>query len=149
MGQEWAQHAREGRDKLTLLTSPAIAAFPIWLEQLVAESLGKGGKGIVPLASEPALDRYRDDRLFVQYRLEGQPVAAVPADQPSLRREITNRYGLATEMMAAEIATATAGIGLGVQPFDQPDVESAKERARQALGAEPAREDQVDIFSPA
>lgn len=149
MGQEWAQHAREGRDKLTLLTSPAIAAFPIWLEQLVAESLGKGGKGIVPLASEPALDRYRDDRLFVQYRLEGQPVAAVPADQPSLRREITNRYGLATEMMAAEIATATAGIGLGVQPFNQPDVESAKERARQALGAEPARVDLVDIFSPA
>jgi transaldolase/glucose-6-phosphate isomerase len=148
MGQEWAKHAGEGRDKLTFLTSPAIASFPIWLEQLVAESLGKAGKGIVPIASEPALDRYGDDRLFVQYRLEGQPVAAVPPGQQALRRELTDRHGLATEMMAAEIATATAGVGLGVHPFNQPDVELAKERARQALGAEPARVDLVDIFSP-
>ncbi|HJU52640.1 MAG TPA: hypothetical protein VJ815_09940 [Acidimicrobiia bacterium] len=148
MGEEWAQQARDGRDKLTFLTSPAISALPIWLEQLVAESLGKDGRGIVPVASEPGLDRYRGDRLFVQYRLEGQPVAAVPADQQALQREIRDRYGLATEMMAAEIATATAAIGLGVHPFNQPDVELAKERARQALGAEPARVDLVEIFSP-
>jgi transaldolase/glucose-6-phosphate isomerase len=148
MGQQWAHHAGEGRDKLTFLTSPAIAAFPIWLEQLVAESLGKDGKGIVPIAGEPAFDRYGEDRFFVQYRLEGQPVAAVPPGQQALRREVTDRYGLATEMMAAEIATATAGLDLGVHPFNQPDVELAKERARQALGAEPARVDLVDIFSP-
>ncbi|HEX2419966.1 MAG TPA: hypothetical protein VHL55_00065 [Acidimicrobiia bacterium] len=148
IGERWAQSAREGRDKLSFLTSPAIRTFPVWLEQLVAESLGKDGKGIVPVASEPALDRYGEDRLFVQYRLAGQPVAAVPADQPAFRREISDRYGLATEMMAAEIATAAAAIGLGVHPFDQPDVELAKERARQALGSDLARVDLVEIFSP-
>ncbi|HJQ96256.1 MAG TPA: hypothetical protein VJ935_11200 [Acidimicrobiia bacterium] len=148
MGAEWADNARAGRDKLTCLTSPAIGAFPVWLEQLVAESLGKDGKGIVPVASEPGLERYGDDRLFVQYRVAGQPVAAVPAGQPSLRRDLANRYAIATEMMASEIATATAGIGLDVHPFDQPDVELAKERARQALGSERARVDLVEIFSP-
>jgi transaldolase/glucose-6-phosphate isomerase len=148
MGEEWADNARAGRDKLTCLTSPAIGAFPVWLEQLVAESLGKDGKGIVPVASEPGLERYGDDRLFVQYRVAGQPVAAVPAGQPSIRRDLANRYAIATEMMASEIATATAGIGLDVHPFDQPDVELAKERARQALGSEQARLDLVEIFSP-
>ena len=148
MGESWAQSAREGRDKLTCLTSPALDAFPIWLEQLVAESLGKDGNGIVPVASEPAFDRYGDDRVFIRYRLEGQPVAAVPPGQPALRRELPDRYSLATEMMASEIATATAGIGLGVHPFNQPDVELAKERARQALGSEPARVDLLEIFSP-
>ncbi|MGH8926085.1 MAG: hypothetical protein ACRDWA_15835 [Acidimicrobiia bacterium] len=148
MGQAWADHSRDGRDKLTFLTSSALDSFPVWLEQLVAESLGKEGMGIVPVASEPGLDRYGYDRLFVQYRIEGQPMAAVPADQRSIRRELSDRYALATEMMASEIATATAGINLGVHPFNQPDVEGAKERARQALGAEPARVDLLEIFSP-
>jgi transaldolase / glucose-6-phosphate isomerase len=148
LGEEWAANAQAGRDKLTCLTSPGISAFPVWLEQLVAESLGKDGKGIVPVASEPGLDRYGDDRLFVQYRLEGQPVAAIPPGRPAIRRDLSDRYALATEMMASEIAVASAGIGLGVHPFNQPDVELAKERARQALGAESARVDIVEIFSP-
>lgn len=148
LGEEWAAAAKEERDKLTFLTSPALSSFPSWLEQLIAESLGKEGKGIVPVASEPGLDRYSNDRLFVQYRMEGQPVAAVPAGQASILRELADRYALATEMIASEIATAVAGIGLGVHPFNQPDVELAKERAREALGSEPARLDLVEIFSP-
>jgi transaldolase/glucose-6-phosphate isomerase len=148
MGEDWAEAARSGRDKLTFITSPALGSFPLWLEQLVAESLGKSGKGIVPVGSEPMLDRYGDDRLFLQYRLEGQPVASAPPGQPAVRRELADRYALAREMMAAELATSVAGIGLQVHPFNQPDVELAKERARQALGGESARVDLVEIFSP-
>lgn len=148
LGDAWVQAAREGRDKLTFLTSPGLDAFPVWLEQLIAESLGKAGKGIVPIASEPTLDRYGDDRLFAQYRLNGQLVATPPSRQPALTREVPDPYGLAAEMLVAEIATAVAGIGLGVHPFNQPDVELAKIRAKEAMGSDPARVDLVDMHSP-
>ncbi|MGQ0847853.1 MAG: glucose-6-phosphate isomerase [Actinomycetota bacterium] len=128
-GIEWGEAAGAGRDKLTFVTSPDLAAFPAWLEQLVAESLGKDGKGIVPVAGEPALERYGDDRIFREYRLD-------------------DTYRLGTEMMAAMIATSIAGRMLGVHPFDQPDVELAKQRARQALEVEPARVDLVDVSAP-
>lgn len=148
LGMRWGEAAQAGRDKLTFLTSPSLDAFPSWLEQLIAESLGKDDKGIIPIANEPHLDRYTDDRYFVQYRLEGEPVAAVPPGQPGEERVVTNRYALATEMMAAEIATAAAGHVLSVHPFNQPDVELAKQRARQALDGETPRVDLVDFFAP-
>jgi transaldolase/glucose-6-phosphate isomerase len=148
LGQRWGEAALSGQDKLTFLTSPGIAAFPAWLEQLVAESLGKDDKGLIPIADEPHLDRYTDDRYFLQYRLGREPVAAVPAAQPGEERILDDRYSLAAEMLVAEIATATAGATLGVHPFNQPDVELAKERARQALSSETARVDLVDFFAP-
>ena len=148
LGVSWASWAQEGRDKLTVFTSPALAAFPGWLEQLVAESLGKDGKGIVPVAGEPPLDRYGDDRVFLTYALEGELLAMPPAGHPLVERSLTERPQLAAEMMRAEIATAVAGMVLGVHPFNQPDVELAKQRARRVLEGESGRADLVDFFAP-
>jgi len=148
MGVTWATEGLNGHDKLTILTSPGLRSFPMWLEQLVAESLGKDGTGIVPVAGEPPLDRYSDDRLFQEIRLVSEPVMAAPSGHPVLQREMSDPYGLGGEMLAAELATAVAGEILGVHPFDQPDVELAKQRARQALDAEPVRVDLFDFFSP-
>lgn len=133
LGLAWAAHAANGHDKLTFRTSPALAAFPSWLEQLVAESLGKGGKGLVPISNEPPLARYGYDRVFVDYVLAGEGLDPVPGDLPSVRFEVDDVYGLAAEMLRAEVATAAAGEVLDVLPFDQPDVERAKQLARQAM----------------
>jgi transaldolase/glucose-6-phosphate isomerase len=148
LGERWGEAAQAGRDKLTFLTSPALNLFPAWMEQLIAESLGKDDKGVVPIAGEPHLDRYGDDRYFVQYRLDGEPVEAVPDDRPGEERVLSDRYALAAEMVAAEIATAAAGAVIAVHPFNQPDVELAKQRARHALEAETARVDLMDFFAP-
>jgi transaldolase / glucose-6-phosphate isomerase len=148
LGIWWAGWAQEGRDKLTVITSPGLAAYPGWLEQLVAESLGKDAKGIVPVANEPPLDRYGDDRVFLTYALEGQLLALPPPGHPLVERSLTDKHQLAAEMMLAEVATATAGMVLGVHPFDQPDVELAKQQARRVLEGEPGRVDLVDFFSP-
>ena len=146
IGIAWGEWAREGRDKLTIMTSPGLAALPGWLEQLVAESLGKDGKGIVPVAGEPVLDRYGDDRAFLIYPLEGEDVA-VPG-HPARERPLVTKTDLAAEMLGAELATAIAGMVLGVHPFNQPDVELAKQRASQVLKGEAGRADLVDFFSP-
>lgn len=148
LGLQWGESAVAGHDKLTFLTSPGLSAFPMWIEQLVAESLGKDGKGIVPVATEPFLDRYGPDRFFVEYRLSGQPAPVAPIGHPVATRTLKDPYGVAAEMMTAEIATAIAGRLLGVHPFNQPDVELAKQRARQALDSEPTRVDLMDFFSP-
>jgi transaldolase/glucose-6-phosphate isomerase len=148
LGVSWGDWALDGRDKLTFNTSPSLAAFPGWLEQLVAESLGKDAKGVVPVAGEPRFDRYGDDRAFVFYALPGELVEGTGPHHPGLKRAVADRNHLAAEMLAAEIATAVAGMVLGVHPFNQPDVELAKQRARQVLEGEPGRADLVDIFSP-
>lgn len=147
LGMSWGEWAREGRDKLTFLTSPGLAALPGWLEQLVAESLGKDEKGIVPVAGEPVFDRYGDDRAFLAYALQGELVEP-PSRDSGLERRVADRNQLSAEMMTAEIATAVTGMVLGVHPFNQPDVELAKQKARQVLDGEPGRADLVDIFSP-
>jgi glucose-6-phosphate isomerase len=135
--------ARQGRDKLTLLTSPSLASMGWWVEQLIAESTGKDGKGIVPVEGEPPMDlaRYGEDRLFVYVRRRddaneatddlaarlaeaGHPVVALPLDDP---------YDLGGEFFRWEFATAIAGYLLSINPFDQPNVDAAKERALQAL----------------
>lgn len=133
LGIAWAAHAMEGRDKLTLRTSPGLASFPGWIEQLVAESLGKQGKGVIPVANEPALDNYWDDRIFVDYVLSGESLAPSPGDHPAVRYELSSPYDLGAEMMRAEVATAAAGAVLGVHPFNQPDVERAKQLAKEAM----------------
>jgi transaldolase / glucose-6-phosphate isomerase len=135
--------ARAGRDKLTLLASPTIAPFGAWVEQLVAESTGKHGHGIVPVDAEPigSLASYGNDRLFVYLRLEGQLASAqealtqalIQAGHPVVTITLSSLDQLMQEFFRWEIATAVAGAVLGIHPFDQPDVEAAKVQARALL----------------
>jgi transaldolase/glucose-6-phosphate isomerase len=128
--------ARHGRDKLTLIASPRIYDFGAWLEQLVAESTGKQGEGIIPVDREPLGNPgvYGDDRLFVYIRLDSEPdteqdaaVAALErAGHPVVRILIEDVYDLGGEIFRWEFATAVAGSVIGINPFDQPDVEASK-----------------------
>ena len=137
--------ALKGKDKLTLLASPKIRAFGLWLEQLIAESLGKEGKGIVPVAEEPLVgaDRYDDDRLFVYLRMEGDRNAPVDKAVESLRSSghpvivlpLRDTYDLGAEFFRWEFATAMAGAVLGVHPFNQPNVQQAKDATNRVLAA--------------
>jgi transaldolase/glucose-6-phosphate isomerase len=131
---------RRGRDKVTLATSPGLAGLGAWLEQLIAESTGKRGVALIPVVGERLAepDAYGDDRLFVQLRLggdgEGELDAALThlerAGQPVVRIDVADHYALGQEFFRWEFATAVAGAILGVNPFDQPDVEAAKLAAR-------------------
>jgi transaldolase/glucose-6-phosphate isomerase len=137
--------ARDGRDKLTLVVSPKLAALADWVEQLVAESLGKHGKGVVPVVGEdPGSPRTAgEDRFYVQVRLATAPspeqdraVAALEkAGAPVVRIDVGDPADLGQEFFRWEIATAVAGAILGVNPFDQPDVEAAKAAARKVTTA--------------
>jgi len=135
--------ALKGRDKLTLVTSPAIAGFGLWVEQLIAESTGKEGKGIIPVAGEPLVEpnRYGKDRLFVYLRLAGDRNSTLDdamariesSGQPVLVLEMPDRYDLGAEFFRWEIATAVAGAIVGIHPFDQPDVQAAKDATERVL----------------
>jgi glucose-6-phosphate isomerase len=129
--------ALSGRDKLTLITSPSIAAFELWVEQLIAESTGKEGKGIIPVSNEPMMesDRYGDDRLFIYLRLAGDENHAtdvavsrlISSGQPAVVLQLKDTYDIGAEFFRWEFATAVAGAVLGIQPFDQPDVQKSKD----------------------
>jgi transaldolase/glucose-6-phosphate isomerase len=129
-----------GRDKVTLFTSPGIADLGAWLEQLLAESTGKDGKGLIPVDREQpgSPDVYGSDRVFVYLRLESRPDAAQDAavaalekaDQPVVRIAVPDLYALAREFFRWEFATAVAGSVIGINPFDQPDVEASKVETR-------------------
>jgi len=144
LGAAWGEAALAGRDKLTVITSASLAAFPNWLEQLIAESTGKDGTGIVPIAGEDLAEpgAYGDDRLFLSYQLEsdGEPFDAldslVAAGHPVIRILLSAPEGIGGAMFTAEMATAAAGAVLGIHPFNQPDVQVAKELARQAMAGE-------------
>ena len=135
LGAVMGTMARKGRDKLTLITSPSISSFGLWVEQLIAESTGKEGRGIVPVAGEPLLDPkyYGDDRLFIYLRLAGDDNADAAVDaieafgQPVMRLDLRDRYDLGAEFYRWEFATAVAGGVLGIHPFDQPNVQAAKD----------------------
>ena len=126
--------AQAGRDKLSLLISPGIASFGNWLEQLIAESTGKDGQGILPVVGEPVnqASYYGDDRLFVYLKLKGDPyyddLAAdlEGAGYPVVHMQMDDKYDLGEQMFLWELATAVAGARLEINPFDQPNVESAK-----------------------
>lgn len=142
LGAALGELALQGRDKLTFLTSPGLTALPLWLDQLVAESLGKDGKGIIPIGGEPRgeIDRYGDDRLFVGLALDGEegPLSEFLTDlsragHPTIRIVLQDRYDLGAEFFRWEVAVAAAAMILEVNPFDQPDVESAKKEARRFL----------------
>jgi glucose-6-phosphate isomerase len=129
-----------GRDKLTFFTSPEIHDLGAWLEQLIAESTGKQGKGITPVDREQigAPEVYGGDRVFAYIKLAGTSdstldakVAALEAaGHPVARFELTDRYEIFGQFFTWEIATAVAGSVMGINPFNQPDVESAKVEAR-------------------
>ena len=141
LGAVLGSAAARGRDKLTLVVAPAIADLGAWLEQLVAESTGKQGRGIVPVAREPLgePETYGKDRLFVQVRLDEEPdagqdaavAALASAGHPVVRLTLRDRYDLGAEVFRWELATAVAGSILEVNPFDQPDVEASKQATRE------------------
>jgi transaldolase/glucose-6-phosphate isomerase len=132
--------AKAGRDKLTVIASPGMADVGAWLEQLIAESTGKQGKGIIPLDGEPPLDTasYGHDRLFAYLSLAGSEDAAQQrrvaaleaAGHPVIRIAVGEPYQLGQEFFRWEIATAVAGSILAINPFDQPDVEASKIKTR-------------------
>ena len=128
--------ANSGRDKVTIVASPGISDLGAWLEQLLAESTGKIGKGIIPVDRESVgkPDRYGSDRLFAYLRLESAPDpkqdAAVEtlekAGQPVVRIAVQEPYAIGEEFFRWEIATAVAGSIIGINAFNQPDVEASK-----------------------
>ena len=137
LGAAIAELALHGRDKLTLITSPSLASFGLWVEQLLAESTGKQGRGIVPIVGESPLtpEHYAGDRQFVYLRLDDDDNAETDAhaqaiahsSHPLVRIDMRDRYDLAAEFYRWEFATAIAGAVLAIHPFDQPDVQSAKD----------------------
>ena len=161
LGALLGEAALAGRDKLILLTSPGLAAFPAWLEQLIAESLGKEGRGVVPVAGEVlrAPSWYGEHRVFVRLGLAGEgddaterALAALErAGHPVARIELGDPLELGAEMFRWELATAMAGSILGVNPFDQPDVQAAKEAAKRAMAGEAGGEapEAVPVEDPA
>jgi transaldolase / glucose-6-phosphate isomerase len=132
--------ARKGCDKVTLIASPGISDFGAWLEQLLAESTGKDGKGLIPVDREPLgpPEVYSKDRVFAYIRLEGgadpqqdQAVDAIAkAGHPVVRIALADKYNLGQEMFRWEIATAVAGSVIGINTFNQPDVEASKVATR-------------------
>jgi transaldolase/glucose-6-phosphate isomerase len=136
---------RHGRDKVTIFASKGIADFGAWLEQLLAESTGKLGKGIVPVDAEPLGPpaAYGNDRLFAYLRLaadedaeQERAVAALEAaGQPVVRIVVSDRMQLGQEFFRWEMATAVAGSIIGINPFDQPDVEASKVKTRELTAA--------------
>jgi transaldolase/glucose-6-phosphate isomerase len=137
--------AKAGRDKITIVASPGIADFGAWLEQLLAESTGKKGKGLIPVNAEPLgpVRAYGKDRMFIYLRLAGESnerqdkamMALKQAAHPVVQIEVANRYQLGHEFFRWEIATAVAGAIIGINPFDQPDVEASKVKARELTDA--------------
>jgi transaldolase/glucose-6-phosphate isomerase len=129
-----------GRDKITLIASPGIGDIGAWLEQLLAESTGKHGKGVIPIDGEAlgAPGAYGGDRVFAYLVLDGAEDAAQrdhvaaleQAGHPVVRIRVPNRLHIGQEFFRWEIATAVAGSIIGINPFDQPDVEASKIKTR-------------------
>src|SRR5512133_4050164 len=152
LGIGWGELAEAGRDKLTYVIDPPLQSFGLWVEQLIAEATGKQGKGILPVVDEPvgAPDVYGQDRTFLHLRNGEHPDEATDAKVAALReaghpvivREISGPEDLGRIFFFAEFAIATVGWVLGINPFDQPNVQEAKDATNRVL-AEGA-EDQPD-----
>jgi hypothetical protein len=132
---------KDGRDKVTFVASAEIASFGDWVEQLIAESTGKEGKGILPVVGEQlgTPEVYGNDRVFVHLRL-GDDDADIPAlkelahtGHPVLHLQLSDKYDLGGQFFVWEFATASASYFLEINPFDQPNVESAKVMARKMV----------------
>ena len=138
LGAMLGELAKAGRDKLTITTSPEIASFGDWVEQLIAESTGKDGKGVLPVVGEPLGPHsvYGADRVFVDLRVADDRArdqaldGIAEAGHPVIRLRLRDKYDVGAQFFLWEMATAVAGHLLQIQPFDQPDVEAAKILAR-------------------
>jgi transaldolase/glucose-6-phosphate isomerase len=141
LGATLGELAKAGRDKVTFVISHAVASFGDWVEQLIAESTGKEGKGLLPVVGEPLgpPEVYGGDRLFVHLRLEGDGThdaalaALEAAGHPLVRLDLHDPYDLGGQIFLWEIATAVTGHRLGINPFNQPNVEAAKVLARRMI----------------
>jgi glucose-6-phosphate isomerase len=143
LGAMLGEFATQGRDKATFLVSPEVGSFGLWLEQLIAESTGKAGTGILPVAGEPPGSplKYGDDRVFVQIRFEGGYDAEVDAVAGAVMAEgfpvavidMEDAYDLGAEMFRWEFAVAVAGQVLGINPFDEPNVQESKDNTNRVL----------------
>jgi len=142
LGAVMAECAIAGRDKLTIVTDPKILALGLWVEQLIAESTGKEGKGIVPVVGEPlgAVSAYGQDRLFVSIsvgamdgEMQSKLEALEAAGHPVVHRSLTDLYDLGAEFFLWEMATAFAGWRLAINPFDQPNVQESKDATKALL----------------
>jgi glucose-6-phosphate isomerase len=153
MGLAMGELSLQGRDKLTFIVSEPVSSFGIWVEQLIAESTGKEGKGILPVADEPVGEPevYGDDRVFAYLRNADEPDEALDAKVEALRKAgqaviTTSTRGGATDLgrlfFFAEFATAISGWVLGINAFDQPNVQEAKDNTAKVLEA--AEPPQVD-----
>ncbi|HYP29815.1 MAG TPA: bifunctional transaldolase/phosoglucose isomerase [Blastocatellia bacterium] len=135
--------ARKGRDKLTLVIRPPLDSLGLWVEQLIAESTGKEGVGILPVAGEPLGDpsAYGSDRVFAYIHTQDSPdqqsetklSQLISAGHPIVVRTLNNKYGLGEEFFIWEFATAVAGFFLGINPFDQPNVQESKDYTKALL----------------
>ncbi|MGA7613666.1 MAG: glucose-6-phosphate isomerase [Thermoanaerobaculia bacterium] len=143
LGAWMAGNAQEGRDKLTIVTGPTLGSLGLWIEQLIAESTGKEGHGILPIATEPieGADQYGKDRAFAFVRLADEKEGDLPEriaeiekeGHPVLRRSLGSLAELGAEFFTWEFATAVAGAVLGIDAFDQPNVQESKDRTRKLL----------------
>jgi transaldolase / glucose-6-phosphate isomerase len=143
LGIVMAALANQGRDKLTFAVSEPISSFGLWVEQLIAESTGKEGKGVLPVADEPlgAPDEYGDDRFIAYLRnadepdadLDAKVEALANAGHPTVTVSVHGATDLGRIFFFAEFATAVAGWGLGINPFDQPNVQEAKDNTNKVL----------------
>ena len=143
LGTAMGALAKAGRDKITVIASLPLVTFGLWVEQLLAESTGKEGTGLIPVAQEPVLtpSAYGQDRLFVYLRLKGaknvlldsQVQALARAGHPVLQCDLRDRYDLGAEFFRWEYATAIVGHLLGIHPFDQPNVQESKDNTNRVL----------------
>lgn len=143
LGTALAEAARMGRDKITFVISPAVETFANWVEQLIAESTGKEGKGLLPVAGEPCGEPavYGKDRIFVHIKLasdtDDRSEQALhlleSAGHPVIRITLRDKLDLGQEFFRWEVATATAGALLGINPFDQPNVQESKDNTNGLL----------------
>jgi transaldolase / glucose-6-phosphate isomerase len=140
LGAVLGRLAKEGRDKVTLVLSPRVSTFGYWVEQLLAESTGKEGKGLIPIEGEPLGQPsvYGDDRVFVHVRLErdrpDRDVEALErAGVPVVTLTLRDKLDLGAEFLRWEVATAVAGSILGIDAFDQPNVQESKDNTKKVL----------------
>jgi glucose-6-phosphate isomerase len=127
--------AHAGRDKMTLIVPPPLEPFGLWVEQLIAESTGKNGTGIVPICGEPLAktSAYGTDRMFVRVRSHGASEPALPDLAPRVDLDLVEPEALGAEFVRWEIATAVAGALLRINPFDEPNVQQAKDATKALL----------------
>ena len=156
LGATIGEGALAGRDKLTFVTSRSLRSLPTWIEQLIAESTGKLDVGIVPIDQEPVWDYpdYGHDRVMVYIGLSSEPeqekqeaVRGLVPEWAHVSQIIEDTHEISRLMMRWEIATAAAGAVLGINPFDQPDVQLAKDLAREAMAGGGSSKDSGRIIS--